>query len=211
MRRFCISLLLCLGAACHGQIRGGDDVQASGLKRLGINVGSRSRWGAAQFLKNLIGNPGFEAGEYGTVFLASASSSGNKFVDAFANSAQPPGFWNGADGGDPEAGASLRGGIRLGAVSHGRYTHVRTGATYDPQKINLLIGGQAGYAGRQREIEQNSSNHDRIALAPYFGVLDTWSSDEEIFYPLFALALPLYMLLYQRDLGIVYQCAFSSL
>jgi len=176
-------------------------------------------------------------------------------------------MWGGADGSDPFAGASLRGGIRLGAVSHNRYTHVRTSATYDPQKINLIIGGQAGYAGRQQEIEQNSSNHDQIALAPYFGVLDTWSSDEEIFYPLFAravedsttgrvkqsrdfidaegqgtglsvyeinfhttsgpapidvrndyltgaagaLALPLYMLLYQHDLGVVDQCAFSSL
>ena len=176
-------------------------------------------------------------------------------------------MWGGADAGDPFSGASMRGGVRLGAVSHDRYTHVRTSATYDPQKINLIIGGQAGYAGRQKEIEQNSSNHDLIALAPYFGVLDTWNSDEEIYYPLFAraiedvttgrviqskdfidaegqgtslsvyeinfhttsgpapidvrndyltgaagaLALPLYMLLYQRDLDIVDQCAFSSL
>jgi alpha-L-arabinofuranosidase len=176
-------------------------------------------------------------------------------------------MWGAADGGDPFSGASLRGGVRLGAVSHDRYTHVRTSATFDPQKINLVIGGQAGYAGRQQEIEQNSSNHDLIALAPYFGILDTWSNDEEIFYPLFAravedvstgrvkqsqdfidaegqgtsisvyeinfhttsgpapidvrndyltgaagaLALPLYMLLYQRNLDIVDQCAFSSL
>jgi len=176
-------------------------------------------------------------------------------------------MWGGADAGDPFCGASMRGGVRLGAVSHDRYTHARTSATYDPQKIDLIIGGQAGYAGRQQEIEQNSSNHDLIALAPYFGILDTWSNDEEIFHPLFAravedvttgrvkqsrdfidaegqgtglavyeinfhttsgpapldvrndyltgaagaLALPLYMLLYQRDLGVADQCAFSSL
>lgn len=176
-------------------------------------------------------------------------------------------LWGGASGGDPFFGASLLGGTRLGAIASDRFAFLKASPYYSADKINLIIGGQAGYSGRQREIEQASVNHDNIALAPYFGVLDSFSTDEQIFPPLFAapfyqaragsmyqskgyidaehkgtslsiyeinfhttsgpspagirndyltcqaggVALPLTMLLYQRDLGVIEQCAFSML
>lgn len=175
-------------------------------------------------------------------------------------------MWGSGGGSDPFMGESVNGGVRLGSIAHDRFTLMRAAPYFDANVIKLVIGGQAGYAGRQREIQQNSSAHDAIALAPYFGTLDTWASDEEIYRPLFAMpfqevatgrmresrgyldegkktdmsiyeinfhttggnapigirndfltgmggaiALPLSMLLYQRDLGAIDQCAFSSL
>lgn len=175
-------------------------------------------------------------------------------------------MWGSGGGGDPFMGESVNGGVRLGSIAHDRFTIMRAAPYFDANVIKLVIGGQAGYAGRQREIQQNSSAHDAVALAPYFGTLDTWASDEEIYRPLFAMpfqevdtgrmresrgyldegretdmsiyeinfhttggnaridirndfltgmggaiALPLSMLLYQRDLGAIDQCAFSSL
>lgn len=175
-------------------------------------------------------------------------------------------MWGSGGGGDPFMGSSVNGGERLGNISHDRFSIMRTTPFFEANKMRLVIGGQAGYAGRQREIQQNSSAHDAVALAPYFGILDTWASDEEIFGPLFAMpfqevkngrmresrgyldeggktdmsiyeinfhtthgnapidirndfltgmggaiALPLSMLVYQRDLGAIDQCAFSSL
>jgi hypothetical protein len=175
-------------------------------------------------------------------------------------------MWGSGGGGDPFMGSSVNGGERLGNIAHDRFSIMRTPPFFEADKMRLVIGGQAGYAGRQREIQQNASAHDAVALAPYFGILDTWASDEEIYLPLFAMpfqdvkngrmresrgyldesgitdmsiyelnfhtthgnapigvrndfltgmggaiALPLSMLVYQRDLGAIDQCAFSSL
>lgn len=95
-------------------------------------------------------------------------------------------LWGGADPGDPFQGASLRGGVRLGAIASDRFGILKTSPFYDEQQFNMIIGGQAGYVGRQQEIEANASEHDMVALAPYFGILDTWNSDQEIFAPLLA-------------------------
>jgi hypothetical protein len=95
-------------------------------------------------------------------------------------------LWGAASGSDPFWGASLLGGIRLGQIAHDRFATLKSHPDYDPARVNLIIGGQAGYPGRQGEIDNNSTEHDSIALAPYFGELETYASTEEIFYPLFA-------------------------
>ena len=175
-------------------------------------------------------------------------------------------LWGAASGGDPFMGASVNGGVRLGNIASDRFDLLRAASHFNAGVMKLVIGGQAGYAGRQREIVQNSSAHDAVALAPYFGVLDRWDSDEDIYRPLFAapiasaaqgrmresrgyldedggtelsiyevnfhtthgsapigvrndyltgmggaVALPLTMLSYQRELAARDQCAFSSL
>ncbi|MDZ4861368.1 MAG: choice-of-anchor D domain-containing protein, partial [Candidatus Hydrogenedentes bacterium] len=174
-------------------------------------------------------------------------------------------LWGAASGLDPFFGGSVLGGERLGKIAGDRFFIFRTGPYYDASKFNLIIGGQNGFPNRQGEIMDNSSSHDDIAIAPYFGTLDSWDSDEEIYYPLFAralaigatkaaqskaiidgfgrgtkmsiyeinyhttggpapashrnpfvagaggaLALPLYMLNFQRDLGVNNQCAFTA-
>lgn len=175
-------------------------------------------------------------------------------------------MWGSGGGGDPFMGSSVNGGERLGGIAHDRFSLMRASPFFDANRMRLVIGGQAGYAGRQREIQQHASAHDAVALAPYFGILDSWNTDEDIFLPLFAMpfqevisgrmreshgyldeggktdmsiyevnfhtthgsapidirndfltgmggaiALPLSMLVYQRDLGAIDQCAFSSL
>ena len=95
-------------------------------------------------------------------------------------------LWGAASGGDPFMGASVNGGVRLGNIASDRFALMRAAPHFDGGVMKLVIGGQAGYAGRQQEIVANSTAHDAVALAPYFGVLDIWASDEEIFRPLFA-------------------------
>jgi len=176
-------------------------------------------------------------------------------------------MWGSGSGDDPFMGSSVNGGVRLGTIASDRFGILRSSPFFSESSFDLVIGGQAGYPGRQREIEQNSSNHGSLALAPYFGILDSWRNDEEIYLPLFAgpffqvssgrmkesfshienagrgtsisiyeinfhtthgdapidvrneyltgvasgLALPLYMLVYQREMAVRDQCAFSSL
>ncbi len=215
-------------------------------------------------------------------YLAAPASSGHPYALRRARLGQEPRWtsvleeihleygnemWGGASGRDPFFGASALGGERLGAIAHDRFVVLRSSPYYHPSRFNLIIGGQFGFPGRQDEIEANSSNHDQIALSPYFGVLDVYSSDGEIFLPLFArpfddvasgllkqskelikkhgkrtelavyevnfhtttgeapldvrndfvtcaagaLALPLYMLVPMRELGIRNQCAFTAL
>lgn len=176
-------------------------------------------------------------------------------------------MWGSNSGGDPFAGATLRGGERLGQVAHARLGVIRNSPFFDATRFNLIIGSQVTVPFRTNEIESNSANHDSVALAPYFGGLTTWNNDEERFYPLYArsqqdvtatgwvgeahgyldaaeqgtemaiyeinfhttggdspldvrndfvtsqggaLALPLYMLTYQHDLGIRNQAVFGA-
>lgn len=95
--------------------------------------------------------------------------------------------WGAASGGDPFMGASLLGGTRLGAIAHDRFTILRNSPDFDPQSFDLIIGGQAGWAGQQDLIEAASSAHDTIALAPYYtNGIEEFTTDEEIFHRVFA-------------------------
>ena len=175
-------------------------------------------------------------------------------------------MWGANNGGDPFLGATVRGGQRLGQIASTRFEVLRTAKVFSADKFNLIIGGQFGYTERQQQIEEESRYHNSIALAPYFGLLDSFQTDEQIFYSLFArayqdvrvgdllesaqyvstvgqatgmaiyeinfhttegdvplsvrngfvtglnggLALPLYMLSYQKWLGIKNQAAFTA-
>ncbi len=84
-----------------------DEVIQSEVKRLGINLGHIDQFGAAQLMKNIIKNPGFEAGQFGMIFNAQGGNSGTRIqsVPDFWQTAwnrddlgigQPAGFWNDA-------------------------------------------------------------------------------------------------------------------
>ena len=176
-------------------------------------------------------------------------------------------LWGANAGGDPFLGATLRGGGRVGLVAGERIGLMKASPFYDSAEFNFIIGGQFNHPRSQSDIEVNSDSHDQIALAPYFGELENFSTDERIFYPLFArpqqdvrfgtlrqsqnilnqvgdgtnlavyeinfhnttgdaplsirngyvtglnggVALPLYMLSYQKWLGIRNQAAFTAL
>ena len=94
--------------------------------------------------------------------------------------------WGAASGGDPFMGASLLGGERLGAIASDRFGILKSSPYYAASHFDLIIGGQAGWPGQNYYIESNSSNHDTIALAPYFGDLAVYSTTEQIYGPLFA-------------------------
>ena len=63
----------------------------------------------------------------------------------------------------------------------------RSSPYYSSAKYDLVLGGQASFPGRNTAIHNASSNHDSFALAPFFGVnIDSFSTNEELFGPLFA-------------------------
>lgn len=98
-------------------------------------------------------------------------------------------MWGSATNQDPFFGASALGGERLGRIAADRFALLAANRYYDESKFNFIIGGQASFPGRQGEIESASAMHQSIALAPYFGHLERYGSDEEVFYPLFAAAI----------------------
>lgn len=98
-------------------------------------------------------------------------------------------MWGAASGSDPFFGASALGGQRLGQIAHDRFGIMRANPHFDSEKLHLIVGGQSAFPGRQGEIEANSTNHDAVAVAPYFGILDEWPDDAGKYYPMFALAL----------------------
>ncbi len=95
-------------------------------------------------------------------------------------------MWGSGYGGDPFWGATVRGGQRLGQISHDRFSAIRASEYFDASQFNLIIGGQTRYLPQNVHIENNSTTHDSMALAPYFGKLSTYSTTADIYYPLFA-------------------------
>jgi len=96
-------------------------------------------------------------------------------------------MWGGF--GSPFLGAVVVGGVRLGQMADNRFSIIRSSPFFDPGKFNLIIGSQANFPTRTLQIEGHSTHHDSIALAPYFyqgDEIESWATDEEIFYPLFA-------------------------
>lgn len=95
-------------------------------------------------------------------------------------------LWGGNSGNDPFIGATFRGGVRVGEIANERFTTIKRSAYYDSAEFNLIIGGQFEFPGRQAQIEAGSRQHDSLALSPYFGILEAYDSDEDIYYPLYA-------------------------
>ncbi len=83
------------------------DVVVPNAKKLGINLGSHDRYGANQILKNVIVNPGFEAGEYAMIFHVADGATrtqvqqdnwdAGSWTNDAAKIGQPNGFWDGAE------------------------------------------------------------------------------------------------------------------
>lgn len=98
-------------------------------------------------------------------------------------------MWGSASGGDPFFGASALGGERLGTIAGDRFGIMKASPYFDAGKLDLIIGGQSAWPGRQTEIEAASSNHTSVAVAPYYGVLDDYQTNEDMYYPMFAKAI----------------------
>ncbi len=140
-----------------------ENVILPGAKRLGMNVGSRDPYGAAQYIKNLIPNPGFESGEYGTLLHVDGGSTGDTIYQAFWDTSwnidhwgigQPEGFW---DGGTYEILFGPAKG-RIGTINHfshspdNRYTFELDTNGVVPNELDVVaarkqLPGITGYPG----------------------------------------------------------------
>jgi hypothetical protein len=71
------------------------EVMTAGMPRLGLNLGEWSSWGAAQFMTNVIKNPGFEGVIDRTLVIVSQADF-RGFYDDTTWTGRPDGFWAGA-------------------------------------------------------------------------------------------------------------------
>ena len=94
--------------------------------------------------------------------------------------------WGGNHGADPFLGATFGGGVRSAEITNRRFAAMKSAEHYAPDTFNLVIGGQYRWPGRQSELERFSDNHDTIAIAPYYGVLEKFATDAERYNPLYA-------------------------
>ncbi len=98
-------------------------------------------------------------------------------------------MWGGNHGGDPFQGASLYDGYQIGEVGNNRLSIMRS-SPFMNDRINLILGGQAGFPERQQEIESMSTAHDTVAIAPYYnGEYTTVFGDQDLFYSTYALGI----------------------
>ena len=98
-------------------------------------------------------------------------------------------MWGGNTAGDPFAGATLWDGYQVGEVAGQRVGIMKASPFYQPNKhkLNLIIGGQAGFPGRQAEIQSTSSSHDSVGVAPYFARdIKSYGDDSQMYQPYFA-------------------------
>lgn len=95
-------------------------------------------------------------------------------------------MWGSNAGDDQFIGATVRGGKRLGEVTKQRFSMLKSSPYYKAEKLNLIVGGQNNAPERQAELESYGGGYDTIALAPYYGNLDLFATDEQRYYPLFA-------------------------
>ena len=77
-------------------------------------------------------------------------------------------MWGGNTTGDPFAGATLWDGYHVGEFGNQRFSIMRSSNHFRADRMNLILGGQAGFPERQMEIQASSSSHDSIGVAPYF-------------------------------------------
>lgn len=90
-------------------------------------------------------------------------------------------MWGGNTSGDPFSGATLWDGYHVGEVGGERLNVMRRAPYFQEYKMNLILGGQAGFSERQMEIEATSSSHNSIGVAPYFAShIDTFGNKSEL-------------------------------
>jgi hypothetical protein len=98
-------------------------------------------------------------------------------------------LWGSSTQSDVFWGLTLRGSERLGEVAHDRFGILRANPWFEASEFDLVIGGHFGDVDTVIEIEAGSSNHDTIAMAPYYGQMDVFATEEQRYQPLFARAL----------------------
>jgi len=79
---FCIFFLFSQVAFAQSnkiEIETRDRILHRDVKRFGINLGHHDRYAAAQIQRNIISNPGFEQGEFNSIFIAETSTEPNNF------------------------------------------------------------------------------------------------------------------------------------
>jgi len=91
--------------------------------------------------------------------------------------------WNNAD----YYGATISVPQSYGARGSELFGLAKASPYYSASKYNLVLGSQAALPARSVAIHGASANHDSLAVAPYFGGnIDSFSTNEELFGPLFA-------------------------
>lgn len=91
--------------------------------------------------------------------------------------------WNNAD----YYGATISDPRSYGTRGSELFGLAKASPYYNAAEYDLVLGGQAAYPARNVAIHGASANHDSLAVAPYFGGnIDSFSTNEELFGPLFA-------------------------
>lgn len=106
-----------------------NSVLVDDVKPLGINIGAPDRYGAAQYLKNIIHNPGFEAGEFASIIPVGDDPTGSSF--------QHP-YWNTDWNGPPDASNPCNGTVAGIGQPEG---------FWDDAYYQVLLGPAAGRSG----------------------------------------------------------------
>ncbi|HTT76032.1 MAG TPA: hypothetical protein VMF50_08630, partial [Candidatus Binataceae bacterium] len=95
-----LTLLIAANSKCFAQTTSAAIISnvatVTNLQGLGVNLGEWTYWGgSADYLQNLLANPGFEAATSGRVVIVPAGATSSTFCDDVSYFPMPSGFYNG--------------------------------------------------------------------------------------------------------------------
>lgn len=84
-------------------------------------------------------------------------------------------------------GGSIEYSAPYGQRAQAIFGAMRRSGAFAPSAFDLVIGGQAAWAGRNQEIQNNCNNNDTFTLAPYMmNTVDSYSNIQDLYGPTFA-------------------------
>ncbi|MGB1252873.1 MAG: hypothetical protein ACPG8W_19820, partial [Candidatus Promineifilaceae bacterium] len=89
----------------------------------------------------------------------------------------------------PGQGFAMGGAIGTADAASRRFALMRGAPFFNPNKFNLIISGQVNHPDLQGQIERRLGNHNAIGVAPYFGDIQQYHTNEQLFQPIFASAM----------------------
>ncbi len=158
------------GAESQSEFLVTDEVVTADVRRIGVNLGSWTSWGAEALCSNVIKNPGFE-GIIDRTLVVVTQAAGDRFVDDVEWVGRPDDFWAGATF-DVRTGAAAgkRGTIvssrKTGASGLPEYTTSHAVRRLEPGDIVSLTRQTDAELPTQWWVPQQSNGLVTVAMRP---------------------------------------------
>lgn len=135
------------------------------VRRVGVNLGLWTSWGAEQLSANVLKNPGFEGVVDGAIVVV-RSSSGDRFTDDTSWLARPMGFWDGGSYSIRTGALAGQEGIILRSAVQDGFAEFRVAESTEGLQPGDVVAVRATHAGERPTQWWYSPGTGTIAAEP---------------------------------------------